>query len=176
VNNTITVFCKPYVAQYLRSYYPHPTNSQIVKLPRKSILQQTFLNALCKNFHRSSDYNLKVFTEKVEFAVRKNDLHQHGHTISIAQHYHINAVFEEKLKNELFYIITSIRSHGQSLKQAIHHYQMFCGFTEELFSYEAIAKAYQRASEQSKDISDEIKISCTSVLTSSHHQINSPSK
>lgn len=127
--------------------YPHQSQSNLVHFPPSSLVRHNFLNALNKQFHPSSSFKIANFTHQVEILIRTNDLFQYGHTIDPTKHYHINAIFEEKLKNDLYFIITTLRSskYGMPLNQAIEHYRDLYGFTEEIFAYEAIAQAYHRA-------------------------------
>lgn len=140
------MYCKEYVAHYLRRVYPYHKFEEFVQFPPSSIVRHTFLNTLEKKFHPSSDYNVKVFPAKVQIVIRVNDLSQYGVSVKPALHYHINSVFEEKIKNELFFIITKMRDevNGLSLRDAILAYQKMYNFKEETFSYEAIAQSYQR--------------------------------
>lgn len=146
--------CKSYVAHYLRRVYPHRVHAQVVHFPPSSLVRQNFLNALSKTFHPSSSYNVAVFSEKVEILIRINDFSQFGHSVAPAMQYHINGIFEEKLKNDLYFIITSLRSarFDMTLKKAIEHYQELYGFTEETYPSDTIAQAYYRAKKTAENL------------------------
>lgn len=152
---TVTLHCKPYTAHYLKLKYG--AGGSIIDLPKKSNLKKLFLSVLTKNFHPSAEFNKEVYSSCVDIKIRVNDLSQHGICLSPGFQHFINGIFEEKIKNELGFYIHAQRQMGLKWKEAIYAYQYSHQFTEEVFSYSAIERSYERYLEDAK------KTFCTSV-------------
>ena len=135
---TVTVQCKSYVAFYLQQNYGSP-----VHLPRKSNLRYTFLACLQKQFWLCYQNQFKGLESTIEFKVNHQDLKIHGCALKPEMMYHINKIFEEKLKNEMFFEINQYHFiEGLTVYDSIRMYQKRHGFTEEVFPFETIHRAY----------------------------------
>jgi len=146
VSITVTLRCKPYVKHYLVSRFGNP-----VKLPRKSQTKKLFLACIKKNFEPSRSQFIAQLPASLEIQLSKHDLSQHGHTIDSGMLFFINGIFEEKIKNEMFFEVTLLRSEKKmTLKNAIAVYQQQHGFTNENFPVEAIQAAYYRCMPENK--------------------------
>jgi hypothetical protein len=138
---TVSVHVKPYVKAYLLRNY---AKDGIVRFERKTKLHQSFLNVLNKHYHPTSEYNKKTYPEKVEVAIRYNDLFQHGISLSISQQHHFNGIIEEKIKNQMFILISACRFQGMLRKEAVYYVQKMMGFNETTYPADSINMAYDR--------------------------------
>jgi hypothetical protein len=144
---TTRIFCKPRVRAWLLRQYDEPVN-----LPRRSNFRHAFLNCLQKDFYPSSVFDRAKFSAHVDFALHKDEVQQHGHTLNPNLQYHLNNVIEEQLRNELFIFIYASHINGSTIDDAVHTYQMLMNFTEDQFSLDAIRRAYFRRKKEYENI------------------------
>lgn len=146
VSITVTLRCKPYVKHYLTTRFGEPA-----QLPRKSQVKKLFLACIKKQFEPARAKFIAQLPATLEVKLSKHDLSQHGHTIDDQMMFFINGIFEEKIKNEMFFEVTQLRHNNRmTLKSALITYQQQQGFTDETFPVEAIQAAYYRCLPENK--------------------------
>lgn len=165
-NIAVTFHCKPYVAQWLTDQYGSP-----VRLPHKTNFRKQFLATLCKQFYPRGDYNKATFTAQVDVWLNKDDIQQHGFSVSLALQNEIHSVIEEQLKNQLFIFIHAQVIGGYSVNHAVRSYQQVMGFSEETFSFDAIRQSYFRRKKEYTKIFRKF----VTVKIKKHHAPNQPS-
>jgi hypothetical protein len=154
---TVSVPCKKYVHHYYTHKYGVPidapiyqleynTTTPVVHFPRASAERHAFLSSLCKDFHspRPIPPIAPVYNHTMQIGIRKDDVSKFGHTVNPRRHSGLNALLEHLIKNEAYCIITTYRADGQSWGDAIRHYQTEQGFTEDIYPFDSIEKAYER--------------------------------
>ncbi len=146
---TVTFYCKPYVAQYLKMMYGR--NGEIA-LPRRSSIRFTVFSCFTKEMHATNEYNRKQNTARVDLRINKNDASFHGQFISPERAAYLNSTLEEKIKIEALVIISKEIASGSTKTKAIQDYQQAMGFDEETFSWDAIRVAYDRMLQPAKTI------------------------
>jgi len=92
------------------------------------------------------------FTAHIDFALHKDEVQQHGHTLNPNLQYHLNNLIEEQLRNELFIFIYANHINGSTIDEAVAAYQLLMNFTEEQFSLDAIRRAYFRRKKEYENI------------------------
>ena len=142
---TVTLHCKKYVKAYLENKY---AKDGVVKLDRRTLLHDLFLNAVGKKYHPTSDFNKKLYDAEVEISIRHNDLSQHGVSLKPSNQHHFNKIIEEKIKNEMFITITCCRFQGMPPGQAYYHTQRAFGFTDETFPLDSFKTVFYRMKEE----------------------------
>lgn len=149
--NTVTIHCKPYVAHYLRLKYGI-RNSNVIDLKAKSNIRKMFLNCLSKNFTASDHQPRATLTDTVQIFLNDDLALQHGKELGLAFCAALNGIFEEKIKNEAFYIINLIRlKHNMKPKEAILEFQSIYDFAD-TFSFAAIKADYYRSLQEAEEI------------------------
>jgi hypothetical protein len=123
-----------------------------IKLRRRSPWHHTLLACLGKKFHPSGDYDLKQYPCSIEIQLHGHDLTHHGKVIQPQVHRHLNNVIEEEIKNALFLYIHAHYLKGMSIAKATMVFQAQLGYTEDIFSRDAISKAYFRRKTELENI------------------------
>jgi hypothetical protein len=143
---TASFYVKKYVAHYMYQTYGNPQDStQAIELSQDSLVFNIFKSALTKKWTPGLDKSVKTHLAKLEIKISKSIAQQHGHTINPSMCAYLSGVFEEKIKNELFYEISLMVNHlDYNITQAIKAYQTKYNFTEEIFPFDTIKQAYYR--------------------------------
>ena len=130
--------CKSYVAVYLQKNFGNP-----VRLPRKSNIRYAFLSCIQKQFENHYNNRVKILSNPVQVHLNEKDLRMHGSSVMPGMMYFVNKIFEEKIKNEMFFEINSYHFIDKmSISEAIRKYQQVHGYDEEVFPFETIHRAY----------------------------------
>lgn len=139
MNPTVTFYCKRYTAYWLTHLFGSP-----VRFPHKSMAKRIFLTSLEKKYHPSREYDLRQYPEAVEVAMNINDHTIHGQSISLQFQHHINRTFEDDIKLHMHSFVFAHVKKGMSIPKAIRLFRAEFGFTESVWSDEAIRSAYFR--------------------------------
>lgn len=139
MSNTITLYCKPYIKQWLLCHYGSP-----VKLPRKSHVKTQLLSCLEKSFQPKSYYNIEVYTEQIEIYIGKNAESTFGVSISPKLHKLVHDVFRSQIEHTLYLFIEMELQQDSTIDKAIAEFQTAYGFTEDSFTTDAIRSMYFR--------------------------------
>ena len=135
---TVTIRLKKHVAHYVKEHYGNP-----VKLPRKLQVRYNFLSCIQKEFEPASHNRVKLLSTTIEVHLNEKDLRQHGASVKPGMMFYINNLFEEQLRNEMFFTVNRLHYvEGNSITGAIKAWMQQNGFDEETFPFATIHQAY----------------------------------
>lgn len=144
----VEIFCKPYVAAYLRNHFENVRDSGIdsVDLGAKKFVEEFFRNALSR---RSTRYDVRTtlhqYTERVCISISNDDYERYGCFISKTSMLAFNSFLEQHIKSSCrIYVGLLHRNRGMMKAKAIRRFQEECGFTENDFPVETIKKDIDR--------------------------------
>lgn len=136
---TVSIPCKPYIKHWLEVKYGCP-----IRLPRNCSFKAQLLSCLTKEFQPKAYYNNDLYPSSVEVAVGKNEISTFGVSVAPQMHHFLHRTIREQLELNIFIFVTSNNLSGSSIESAIKAYQTIHGFSEEIFSYDAIRSIYFR--------------------------------
>jgi len=140
---TIQVPCKSYSKHYLELKYGDP-----VLLMRDKLLYRQLVLSLEKNSNRyRKKYESLAFsnyTEVVNITIKRNDFYRLGWDLTRTEIVEFNQAIEMKAKTFMHAFIAPRIAVGFNWTETIESFQDEFGFTEDIWSFEAIRKECQR--------------------------------
>jgi len=139
---TILLPSKPYVKHFLSVNYGSP-----VDLRKDRILNNNLRNRLRKHClrHEKRGISLRMYSEKTEIIISEDDFYRYGWELSNTDIIALNRDIEAHVKLFMRNIIATYET-VMLQKDAILLFQDRFGFSEDIWSYEAIKKDYWRNS------------------------------
>ena len=140
---TIQVPCKSYAKHFLELKYGNP-----VILMRDKLLYKQLVLSLEKNSNRyKKRYEALAFSnyiDVVDITIKRNDFYRLGWDLTRTEIVEFNQAVEMKAKSFMHRFIAPRIALGFNWTEAISQFQEEFGFTEDIWSFEAIRKECQR--------------------------------
>lgn len=140
---TVTLYCKPYVKQWLEKNYLNPVN-----LTLSTELASKFREQLKKPNHKYDNRpdleNSTLYSASVEITISEHDFYHYGWTLTRAGHVKFGKAVEKILKLQVRSAINAhMIIHGR-INKAILFVQNHFDLPEDVFSYESMKKDFFR--------------------------------
>lgn len=139
----IKIPCKSYSKHYLEMKYDDPVNL---------IKDKVLYRQLVLSFHKKSNkyrkrYEALAFSnynESVTIVIKRNDFYRYGWDLTRTEIVEFNQAVEMRAKEFMRSYIGSRVAVGYNWTDAINDFQTEYGFTEDIWTFEAIRKECQR--------------------------------
>ena len=139
---TIGLFLKPYVHKYLVNNFGDPVN---LYDPEGAELKGSLIGLLKKPSTRyDKRVKLTFQTQETRFLISKSDFYRYGWEITNTDMIKFNNKVEALVKFYSRCYIAFDKSLGIPISKSIRSFQKEFGFSEDLWSYDAIKKDFDR--------------------------------
>ena len=140
---TINIPCKSYSKHFLEMKFDNPVN-----LVKDKVLYRQLILSLHKksNKYRKRYESLAFsnYTENVTIAIKRNDFYRHGWDLTRTEIVEFNQAVEMRAKELMKSYVAPRIAVGHTWTDAIADFQQEYGFSEDIWSFEAIRKECQR--------------------------------